>query len=160
MKTDGPAATAGAAVIGHCFPIWLKFKGGKGVATYFGTLLAFWWVAFLAAAASWLLPTQGPPGSAGSHTQDSMTPPPRMELLQFGGPQNWMSLDIPHQWHDTAGAGPTQDRAIDYTYTYLSSPDGDRTDDESMLICEAPFEYFENLDMDGDTDTDVASENQ
>ncbi len=40
----------GAALIGHCFPIWLKFKGGKGVATYFGALLAVSWpVAFLAA---------------------------------------------------------------------------------------------------------------
>ncbi len=28
-----------AAFFGHCFPIWLKFKGGKGVATFFGTLL-------------------------------------------------------------------------------------------------------------------------
>ena len=29
-----------AALVGHCFPVWLKFKGGKGVATTFGTLLA------------------------------------------------------------------------------------------------------------------------
>jgi len=30
-----------AAVVGHCFPIWLTFKGGKGVATSFGLLLAY-----------------------------------------------------------------------------------------------------------------------
>ena len=32
-----------AALIGHCFPIWLGFKGGKGVATFFGCLLAVAW---------------------------------------------------------------------------------------------------------------------
>jgi len=30
----------GAAFFGHCFPVWLKFKGGKGVATFLGVLLA------------------------------------------------------------------------------------------------------------------------
>lgn len=35
-----PAFGALFAVIGHCFPVWLKFKGGKGVATAFGALLA------------------------------------------------------------------------------------------------------------------------
>jgi acyl phosphate:glycerol-3-phosphate acyltransferase len=34
--------TAAACVIGHLFPIWLKFKGGKGVATGFGVVLGFW----------------------------------------------------------------------------------------------------------------------
>lgn len=43
------------AFIGHCFPVWLKFKGGKGVATYFGILLGLYWPAFLAAGAAWLL---------------------------------------------------------------------------------------------------------
>lgn len=38
------------AIIGHCFPVWLKFKGGKGVATTFGVLLAAVpWAGFLAA---------------------------------------------------------------------------------------------------------------
>lgn len=43
------------AVIGHNFPIWLKFKGGKGVATTLGTLLAMAWPAGLAACVTWLL---------------------------------------------------------------------------------------------------------
>jgi glycerol-3-phosphate acyltransferase PlsY len=44
-----------AAVIGHNFPIWLRFKGGKGVATSLGLLLAVAWPVGLAACATWLL---------------------------------------------------------------------------------------------------------
>ncbi len=43
-----------AAILGHCFPVWLKFRGGKGVATAFGVLLAAAPVAGLAACAVWL----------------------------------------------------------------------------------------------------------
>lgn len=43
------------AVIGHNFPMWLKFKGGKGVATTLGVLLALSWPAGLLACATWLL---------------------------------------------------------------------------------------------------------
>lgn len=50
------AAVAGAmAFLGHCFPIFLGFKGGKGVATYFGTILAMWPLGLLAAGAIWLI---------------------------------------------------------------------------------------------------------
>jgi glycerol-3-phosphate acyltransferase PlsY len=44
-----------AAFIGHVFPVWLKFKGGKGVATFFGTLLAAAWPVGMIAGATWLL---------------------------------------------------------------------------------------------------------
>jgi len=44
----------GAAFLGHLFPVWLKFKGGKGVATFFGTLLAACWPVGVAAGATWL----------------------------------------------------------------------------------------------------------
>ena len=43
------------AVLGHCFPIWLKFKGGKGVATTLGVLLAAVPIAGASAIAVWLL---------------------------------------------------------------------------------------------------------
>ncbi len=43
-----------AAMVGHCFPIWLRFRGGKGVATYFGVIFALAWPAGLAAAVIWL----------------------------------------------------------------------------------------------------------
>ena len=45
----------GAAFVGHLFPVWLGFKGGKGVATFFGTLLAAAWPVGLAAGAAWLI---------------------------------------------------------------------------------------------------------
>src|ERR1700731_3343665 len=44
-----------AAVLGHMFPIWLRFKGGKGVATGLGVLIALDWRIGLIAAATWLL---------------------------------------------------------------------------------------------------------
>jgi len=53
---EAPMAVAGAAAfLGHCFPVWLKFKGGKGVATFLGTLLALNFLAGLIACAVWLL---------------------------------------------------------------------------------------------------------
>jgi glycerol-3-phosphate acyltransferase PlsY len=45
----------GAAFVGHIFPVWLGFKGGKGVATFFGTLLAAAWPVGLIAGATWVV---------------------------------------------------------------------------------------------------------
>ncbi len=51
-----PAAIAGLfAVLGHLFPVWLHFKGGKGVATGLAVLLAFSFPVGLAACALWLI---------------------------------------------------------------------------------------------------------
>ncbi len=44
----------GRAFLGHLFPVWLKFKGGKGVATYIGVLLGLAWPAALIFCAIWL----------------------------------------------------------------------------------------------------------
>jgi glycerol-3-phosphate acyltransferase PlsY len=49
-----PLAGLGA-VLGHCFPVWLKFKGGKGVATTLGVSLALSWPIGLTYAAVWLV---------------------------------------------------------------------------------------------------------
>jgi len=43
-----------AAVVGHCFPLYLRFRGGKGVATGCGALLAIDWRIFLAGGAVWI----------------------------------------------------------------------------------------------------------
>ena len=43
------------AVLGHMYPVWLKFRGGKGVATYLGVCLALYWPVGLAIAVTWAL---------------------------------------------------------------------------------------------------------
>ena len=47
-------AAAAGALIGHLYPVWLKFRGGKGVATFFGILLVLWPTGALVYAIVWL----------------------------------------------------------------------------------------------------------
>jgi glycerol-3-phosphate acyltransferase PlsY len=51
--TAGLAAAAGA-ILGHLYPVWLGFRGGKGVATFLGGLIGLAWPAALAFAVVWL----------------------------------------------------------------------------------------------------------
>jgi glycerol-3-phosphate acyltransferase PlsY len=56
LDSDALTALAGAsAFLGHLFPVWLGFKGGKGVATFYGVLLAAAWPVGLVSAAVWIL---------------------------------------------------------------------------------------------------------
>jgi glycerol-3-phosphate acyltransferase PlsY len=54
LPPGGEILAALAAVLGHMFPIWLNFKGGKGVATYLGICFALAWPVGVAVAAIWL----------------------------------------------------------------------------------------------------------
>ena len=50
---DAAQLAALCAFLGHLYPVWLRFKGGKGVATFLGILLALAWPVGLAACATW-----------------------------------------------------------------------------------------------------------
>ena len=50
---DAAQLAALLAFVGHCFPVWLKFRGGKGVATFIGILLALAWPVGLLVCATW-----------------------------------------------------------------------------------------------------------
>ncbi len=54
LGEDAAQLAGGAAFLGHLFPVWLGFKGGKGVATFLGTLLALAFPVGLAACLTWL----------------------------------------------------------------------------------------------------------
>ena len=55
LAGEDAAQLAGlAAFLGHCFPVWLGFRGGKGVATFLGLMLALAWPVGLACCATWL----------------------------------------------------------------------------------------------------------
>lgn len=51
---DAAQLAAFCVMIGHCFPVWLKFRGGKGVATFLGLLYALAWPVGIAACLTWL----------------------------------------------------------------------------------------------------------
>jgi acyl phosphate:glycerol-3-phosphate acyltransferase len=55
FNEDLTVIAGGAAILGHQFPVWLKFKGGKGVATKLGMLIAVNWMVGIGTCLVWLL---------------------------------------------------------------------------------------------------------
>jgi glycerol-3-phosphate acyltransferase PlsY len=55
LAEDAAQLAAFCAFFGHCFPVFLRFRGGKGVATFLGTLIVLYWPAGAAACATWLI---------------------------------------------------------------------------------------------------------
>ena len=53
LGSDAAQVAALSSFLGHLYPVWLGFRGGKGVATFLGTLIALCWPVGLAACASW-----------------------------------------------------------------------------------------------------------
>jgi acyl phosphate:glycerol-3-phosphate acyltransferase len=54
LSSDAALVAAAGALLGHIFPVWLSFKGGKGVATYIGLLIGLAWPAAVAFCLIWL----------------------------------------------------------------------------------------------------------
>lgn len=52
---DAAQIAALAAMLGHCYPVWLKFRGGKGVATFLGIMLALAWPVGLGCCLAWAI---------------------------------------------------------------------------------------------------------
>jgi acyl phosphate:glycerol-3-phosphate acyltransferase len=81
-----PLAAAVGAFLGHLFPVWLKFKGGKGVATFLGCLIGVAWPAALIFAAAWLVVAFATRYSSAAALTASVVAPLSLYLL-FGRPQ-------------------------------------------------------------------------
>jgi acyl phosphate:glycerol-3-phosphate acyltransferase len=84
----GPTAAMLAALgafLGHLFPVWLKFKGGKGVAVYIGILLGLFWPAALAFCAIWLVTAFASRYSSLSALVASVITPPLLWWLGHAG---------------------------------------------------------------------------
>jgi acyl phosphate:glycerol-3-phosphate acyltransferase len=81
---DAALAAGLGAFVGHLFPVWLKFKGGKGVATYIGVLIGLYWPAAFAFCVIWLsIAAASRYSSLAALIASALTP---LDLWAFGRP--------------------------------------------------------------------------
>jgi len=76
-------AAAAGAVLGHMYPVWLKFRGGKGVATYLGGLIGLAWPAAIVFAVVWLAVAALTRYSSAAALAATVASP--LAMLAFGG---------------------------------------------------------------------------
>ena len=81
-----------AVVLGHMFPVWLKFKGGKGVATGWGALTALAWQSGLIAIAVWIAAVAGFRISSMGALVTTLVAP--LHVWYFAGPQTAVAAAI------------------------------------------------------------------
>ncbi|HET9716785.1 MAG TPA: glycerol-3-phosphate 1-O-acyltransferase PlsY [Pseudolabrys sp.] len=87
--SEAGLAAALGAFLGHLFPVWLRFRGGKGVATYIGLLLGLYWPAALIFCAVWLcVAAIGRYSSLSALVASAVTPP----ILWFLGLPGFAAL--------------------------------------------------------------------
>ncbi|MBN8892204.1 MAG: glycerol-3-phosphate acyltransferase [Rhodospirillales bacterium 70-18] len=90
----GVALAGFFAVIGHMFPVWLGFKGGKGVATGFGVLIAAAPVAALLAALAWIVTVAALRISSAAALLASVLAPILVAATGYGLPRALMAVAI------------------------------------------------------------------
>ena len=86
IAPHGDIVAGFAAFIGHIFPAWLGFRGGKGVATYLGVLIALSWPAAIAFAVVWLAAAAATRYSSVSALAASLNTPAVLFLLKQNEP--------------------------------------------------------------------------
>ncbi len=95
LPTPLAAAIAGAcAALGHCFPVWLRFAGGKGVATMLGIALAFDWRAAVVCCALWIALARLTRISSAGGIGAAVAAPILLLVLTGNGPAAWAGLAI------------------------------------------------------------------
>jgi len=89
------AVAGGAAFLGHLFPAWLGFRGGKGVATFFGVMIAAAWPVGLAAGATWIAVAAAFRYSSLAALVAAALAPIFAGLMRgWGSPQFWLALGM------------------------------------------------------------------